>query len=155
MRQQLGDERVNEMLRRLRDGDQDQKKDDQQQEQKKDEQEGAAPPAAPGGAPTGYKNYAPDKKKYAYLYKSNLYLGEEGQPEDKAAQLTTLAHDDVGAGRPCGSDDPFDHAHPDQVDEELAGQDLLHHRIAEVLPPRRTSRVGLEAGRLDRRGEGG
>ena len=94
MRQQLGDERVNEMLRRLRDGDQDQKKDDQQQEQKKDEQEGAAPPAEPGKAPTGYKNYAPDKKKYAYLYKNNLYLGEEGQPEDKAAPLTTDGGED-------------------------------------------------------------
>jgi dipeptidyl-peptidase 4 len=94
MRQQLGDERVDEMLRRLRDGDQEQKKDDDQIEQKKDDQqdeqrkdETRKQPTV--GGPNSYKNYAPDKKKYVYGYKHNLYLNEEGQPEDKATQLTT------------------------------------------------------------------
>ena len=76
MRGQLGDERVNEMLRQLT-----------EQEQKKDMGGGDAPPA-PVAPPTGYKNYSPDKKKFVYAFKYNLYLGEEGQPEEKAEQLT-------------------------------------------------------------------
>ncbi len=78
---QLGDERVIEMLRKQRDGEQDQKKDDLV--------EGETQPPAKGGAATSYKNYSPDKKKYAYLYKYNLYLAEEGQPEEKAIRLST------------------------------------------------------------------
>lgn len=99
MRQQLGDERVNELLRRQRDGEQDQKRDDQ--DQKRDDTSGAQPPT-PGGPGAGYKNYSPDKKQYAYLYKYNLYLAEEGQPEEKAIQLTTDGGEDYtfasGAG---------------------------------------------------------
>jgi dipeptidyl aminopeptidase/acylaminoacyl peptidase len=90
MRQQLGDERTNEMLRRLRDDQQqEQKKDDQQQELK-----GDAPPAPPTGTPTGYKNYSPDKKKYVFAQKYNLYLVEEGQPEEKAVALSTEGSED-------------------------------------------------------------
>ena len=81
MRQQLGDERVNELLRRQRDGEQDQKRDDTMGG-------GEAQPPTPTG-PGAYKNYSPDKKRYAYLYRYNLYLAEEGQPEEKAIQLST------------------------------------------------------------------
>jgi dipeptidyl-peptidase-4 len=77
MRGQLGDDRVNEMLRQLR-----------EQEQKKDDMIGGDAPPMPGARPTGYKNYSPDKKKYVYTYKFNLYLAEEGQPEEKATQLS-------------------------------------------------------------------
>lgn len=106
LREQLGDERVNEMLRRMRDGEQDQKddtkKDDMQQDDtkkdtkqddtKKDDMMGMGEPEAKkgqGGPQAGYKNYAPDKKKYAYAFKHNLYLCDDGQPEEKAVQLTT------------------------------------------------------------------
>jgi dipeptidyl aminopeptidase/acylaminoacyl peptidase len=86
LRRQLGDERVDEMIRRLRDGE---------TEQKDDTDTGAeAPPKAPGGPGGSYKNYAPDKKKYVYLYKHNLYLCEEGQPEEKAAPLSTDGGED-------------------------------------------------------------
>jgi dipeptidyl-peptidase 4 len=79
-RQQLGDERVNEMLRKLRDGEQEQKQDDL------GDTGGDAKAPAKGAAAT-YKNYSPDKKRYAYIYKFNLYLADEGQPEEKAVQL--------------------------------------------------------------------
>jgi dipeptidyl aminopeptidase/acylaminoacyl peptidase len=79
-RRQLGDERVNELLRRFRDGE---------QEQKRDEMGGETPPTAPSGPGASYKNYSPDKKRYAYIYKYNLYVAEEGQPEEKALQLST------------------------------------------------------------------
>ena len=63
---------------------------DQQQEQQQDQQqerrEGTEPPARP--AAQNYKAYAPDKKKYVYVYKHNLYLADEGK-EDQAVQLTT------------------------------------------------------------------
>ncbi|MDY3555472.1 DPP IV N-terminal domain-containing protein [Gemmata sp. JC717] len=96
MRGQLGDERVNEMLRRMREGETDtEKKDDT----KKDDtgKGGMQPPANPGG-PGSYKNYSPDKKKYAYVYKFNLYLCDEGQPEDKATQLSTDGADEYSFG---------------------------------------------------------
>jgi dienelactone hydrolase len=90
LRGQLGDERVNEMLRRLREGE----------TEKKDDMMGGGTggmgdtqPAAPTG-PNAYKNYSPDKKKYVYLYKFNLYLCDEGQPEEKAAQLSTDGTED-------------------------------------------------------------
>jgi dipeptidyl aminopeptidase/acylaminoacyl peptidase len=89
LRGQLGDERVNEMLRRLREGE----------TEKKDDMMGGTggmgdtQPAAPTG-PGAYKNYSPDKKKYVYLYKFNLYLCDEGQPEEKAAQLSTDGTED-------------------------------------------------------------
>ena len=95
LRGQLGDERVNEMLRRLRENEQDDtKKDDKQDDTKKDgvkkdDMMGETPPKGKGGPGTQYKNYAPDKKKYVYAFKHNLYLCEEGQPEEKAVQLST------------------------------------------------------------------
>ncbi|HSQ55462.1 MAG TPA: DPP IV N-terminal domain-containing protein [Gemmata sp.] len=84
LRSQLGDERVNEMLRRLRDGDQEEKKDDT----KKDELLGYGKKETKGGTPTSYKNYSPDKKHYVYQYKFNLYLCKSGEPEEKATQLS-------------------------------------------------------------------
>jgi dipeptidyl aminopeptidase/acylaminoacyl peptidase len=95
MRRELGDERVNEMLRRFRDRDND--KDDDQDEKKDDTKKddtmgmgetGEAQPKKQDGPTTSYKNYAPDKKKYVYSYKFNLYLCDEGQPEEKATQLS-------------------------------------------------------------------
>jgi dipeptidyl-peptidase-4 len=92
MRRELGEDRVNEMLRRFRNDDQDEKKDDT----RKDDMMGTgdAEPKKQDGAPTSYKNYAPDKKKYVYTHKFNLYLCEEGQPEEKAAQLSTDGAED-------------------------------------------------------------
>ncbi|MEO2091443.1 MAG: DPP IV N-terminal domain-containing protein, partial [Gemmataceae bacterium] len=110
MRQQLGDERVNEILRQQREqnrGDrQEQQQDNQNQQQQQQQQQdnqnqqqqnqnqqqrgtgtGPTPPAG-GGQQFGYKNISPDKKKYVFAQKHNLYLGEEGQPDDKAVQLT-------------------------------------------------------------------
>jgi dipeptidyl-peptidase-4 len=96
MRRQFGDERVEEVLRRMRDEQQDQQKEEQKDEQQQDQQKGGkkgkqkGKGVGPAGDPaTSYKNYAPDKKKYVYAYKHNLYLAEEGQPEDKAVQLNT------------------------------------------------------------------
>ena len=88
LRGTLGDERVNEMLRRLRDGDTEQKKDDTT---KKDDMGGTTEtqPKTPAGPTFSYKNASPDKKKYVYAFKSNLYLCDEGQPEEKATQLST------------------------------------------------------------------
>lgn len=106
MRQQLGEERMNEILRQQRDrerGDrQDQQQDQQQQQQQQDnqnqqqqnqnqQQQGTGTGQTPqvGGPPQlGYKNISPDKKKYVFAQKHNLYLGEEGQPDDKAVQIT-------------------------------------------------------------------
>ncbi len=94
MRQQFGEERVNEMLRQL--GNRGRRQEDEQQEQQQQEQQqqqqgggtgGTGQPPA-GGPSTSYKNVSPDKKLYAYVYKYNLYLCEEGQPEEKATQLT-------------------------------------------------------------------
>ncbi|HET6576391.1 MAG TPA: DPP IV N-terminal domain-containing protein [Fimbriiglobus sp.] len=74
-------DRLREIQQRRRDDD---RQDDQQQEQ----QEGTPPPASRRTAAPSYKAYAPDKKKYVYAYKYNLYLAEEGK-EDKAVQLTS------------------------------------------------------------------
>lgn len=90
MRGQLGDERVNEMLRRLRDGETE-KKDEITEKKEGTKKEETAPRTGPGAS---YKNYAPDKKRYVYAYKHNLYLCDEGQPEEKAAQLTTDGADE-------------------------------------------------------------
>lgn len=100
MRQQFGNERVDEMLRQLQQGGggfggggQQQQQDQQQQQQQDQQQQGGGtqpPTGGPGGGREGgYKSLSPDKKWYVYAYKHNLYLGEEGQPEDKAVQLTT------------------------------------------------------------------
>ncbi|MBM3982506.1 MAG: S9 family peptidase [Planctomycetes bacterium] len=92
LRGQLGDERVNEMLRRLREQEQEKKDDDTKKDDTKQDETmgtGETQPKGKGGPGASYKNYSPDKKKYVYAYKYNLYLCEEGQPEDKATQLTT------------------------------------------------------------------
>jgi dipeptidyl aminopeptidase/acylaminoacyl peptidase len=113
MRRQFGDQRVDDVVRRLRDEEQqqDQKRDDQdqQQDQKQDQKTNeqdqktkdqdqkqdqktndatSTQPAGRGGA-NSYKSYSPDRKHYAYIYKFNLYLAEEGQPEDKAIKLSS------------------------------------------------------------------
>ncbi|MBP3960850.1 prolyl oligopeptidase family serine peptidase [Gemmata sp. G18] len=89
LRGQLGDERVNEMLRRLREGETEQKKDDMGGGTGGMGGMGEAQPKTPTEPASSYKNYSPDKKKYVFLLKYNLYLCDEGQPEDKAAQLST------------------------------------------------------------------
>jgi dipeptidyl aminopeptidase/acylaminoacyl peptidase len=93
LRGQLGDERVDEMLRRLREGETE-KKDDMKKDDMMGGMGGETQPATPGGKETSYKNYSPDKKKYVYTFKYNLYLCEEGQPEDKAAQLSSDGTED-------------------------------------------------------------
>lgn len=98
LRGQLGDERVEEMLRRLRENDtekKDEKQEDKQEEktEKKDDAKGAPIGKGPTG-PNAYRNYSPDKKKYVYAFKFNLYLCDEGQPEEKATQLSTDGAED-------------------------------------------------------------
>ena len=113
LRQQLGDERVNEILRKQEDEqkkddekkedvkkDEEQKKEDvkKDEEQKKEEQKKGGKGGGfgkggqgPGPAPTGpdaYKAFAPDKKQYVYAFKHNLYLVPAGETEDKAIQVT-------------------------------------------------------------------
>ncbi|HUR55289.1 MAG TPA: DPP IV N-terminal domain-containing protein, partial [Gemmataceae bacterium] len=91
MRKQLGDERVNEMLRKIDNEKKDEeKKDDEKKEIKEDikKDDMTEKKKAPQSFPTSYKNYSPDKKKYAYAYKHNLYVCDEGTPEEKATQLT-------------------------------------------------------------------
>ena len=82
-------ERLRELQQRRRDDD-DRQEDQQQErreEQQQEQQEGTRPPAGRRPATPNYKAYAPDKKKYVYAQKHNLYLAEEGK-EDKAVQLT-------------------------------------------------------------------
>jgi dipeptidyl-peptidase-4 len=92
MRQELGDERVNEMLRKIDGEKKDTEQKDEKQDEKKDEiKKGdmTEPKKAPMPQPNTYKNYSPDKKKYVYAFKHNLYLCDDGTPEEKATQLTT------------------------------------------------------------------
>ena len=93
MKQQLGEERVKEMLQRLEErntqqnqnqNQQDQQQDQQQQQQQQTTQQ--TPPVATQPV-AGYKAQSPDKKKYVYAMKHNLYLAEEGK-EAEAVQLT-------------------------------------------------------------------
>ncbi len=103
MRKQYGDERVDEMLRQVQrgfgggqggggqgGGGGQQQQDQQQQDQTQQQGGGTQPPptGGPGGREGSYKALSPDKKWYVYALKHNLYLGEEGQPEDKAVQVT-------------------------------------------------------------------
>lgn len=82
-----------------------QKKDDTKKEEgkkddtkKKDETvEGKKGFPGKGGNPLDYKAYSPDRKKYLYAYKFNLYLAEEGK-EAEAKQLTTDGEEDYGFG---------------------------------------------------------
>ncbi|OWK36321.1 S9 family peptidase [Fimbriiglobus ruber] len=71
----------------IRDRDQrrEDQQDQQQQQQQQQQQGNQTPP--PATTPTGYKAVSPDKKKYVYAYKHNLYLADEGA-EDKAVQLS-------------------------------------------------------------------
>lgn len=92
MRQQFGDERVNEILRQFQD------RRTEQQDQQDDTKGGTQPPTPPAGGPGGgYKAYSPDKKQYLYVYKYNLYLADEGQ-EEKAAPLTKDGVEDYTFG---------------------------------------------------------
>lgn len=50
-----------------------------------------------GNNPLDYKAYSPDKKKYLYVYKYNIYLADEGKEAD-AKQLTTDGTEDYGFG---------------------------------------------------------
>lgn len=100
LRGQLGDERVDEMLRRLRENE---KKDDTKTDMKdiKDDMMGGmgmGEPPQPKGPVSSYKNYSPDKKKYVYALKHNLYLCDEGQPEEKATQLSTDSVEEYAFG---------------------------------------------------------
>jgi dipeptidyl aminopeptidase/acylaminoacyl peptidase len=121
LRQQLGDERVNEMLRGL--GKTDQKKDDEDEKQDDTTSKTQTKQPGKGGIQTGYKNYSPDKKQYVYVYKHNLYLVQEGQSEDQARQLTSDGQENYsfagggfgggfgkgkGAGTSMGSDETPD-----------------------------------------------
>jgi dipeptidyl-peptidase-4 len=100
LRQQLGEERFKEMMDRLnqnqnqnqiqqQDQQQQQQLDQQlqqQQQQQQDQTNRQTPPViGPGGLT--YKAQSPDKKKYVYAMKHNLYLAEEGK-ETEAVQLT-------------------------------------------------------------------
>jgi len=85
LRQQLGDERVNEMLRNLNKGDQ--RRDDDELKQD-DTTNNQVKSSGKSGTQTGYKNYSPDKKRYVYAYKHNIYLVEDGKSEEQAIQLT-------------------------------------------------------------------
>lgn len=104
LRKQYGNERVDEMLRQVQrgfggGGGGGQRREDQQDQQQDQQQQGGGggggggtqqpPTGGPGGGREGaYKNISPDKKWYVYAFKHNLFLGEEGQPEDKAVQVT-------------------------------------------------------------------
>lgn len=66
-------------------------KTDNKTEEKKDN------PRKSGFNPNDYKAYSPDKKKYLYAYKYNLYLAEEGK-EAEAKQLSTDGEEDYGYG---------------------------------------------------------
>jgi dipeptidyl-peptidase 4 len=80
------------------------KEDDKQlQEQKKDEEkkdeQTTTPPPPPqqGRGFFDYKVYSPDKTKYLYAYKFNLYIADEGK-ESEAKQLSTDGEEDYGYG---------------------------------------------------------
>jgi dipeptidyl aminopeptidase/acylaminoacyl peptidase len=97
MRQQFGNERVDEMLKQIQGGG-GQQQDTQQQDT---QQQGTQPPptGGSGGSREGsYKSLSPDKKWYVFAQKHNLFLGEEGQPDDKAVQITTDGAEDYSFG---------------------------------------------------------
>jgi dipeptidyl-peptidase 4 len=78
------------------------KKDDEKKEdqiKKDDEKKDVQPPPPPTnrGGDNGYQVYSPDRKKYVYTYKYNLYLAEEGK-ESEAKQLSTDGEEDYGYG---------------------------------------------------------
>jgi dipeptidyl-peptidase-4 len=90
LRQQLGEERVREMMQRLdeqRNQQQQQQQEQQQQQQDQQQQTNRQTPPVLGPLGGGYKALSPDKKKYVFALKHNLYLAEEGK-ESEAVQLT-------------------------------------------------------------------
>ena len=93
-------------LERQRDRQEQQKKDDEIKEEKKDDVElkkddkiedkqGTTPKGRFGAV--DYKAYSPDKKKYLYAFKFNLYLADEGK-EAEAKQLSADGEEDYGYG---------------------------------------------------------
>jgi len=54
---------------------------------------GGPPGGAGGRGPTDYKAYSPDRKKFVFAQKFNLYLADEGK-ESEAVQLTTDGEED-------------------------------------------------------------
>ena len=81
LRQQLGDERVNEMLRRLQDDEQDQKKDGTGGK-------GQGKQPTKGGGRRLVQGALSGQETLRLRLQVQPLPGEEGQPEDKAMQLT-------------------------------------------------------------------
>jgi dipeptidyl aminopeptidase/acylaminoacyl peptidase len=78
--------------RRERDRDDLERRDEQQQQEQQQEQQQQQQTTqatqGPGrGGPDSYKAQSPDKKRYVYAFKHNLYMAEEGK-ENEAVQLT-------------------------------------------------------------------
>ncbi len=75
------------------------KKDDQikKDDEKKVEQTTPPPPPARPAGEDSYRVFSPDKKKYVYAYKFNLYLADDGK-ETEAKQLSTDGEEDYGYG---------------------------------------------------------
>ncbi|QEL13928.1 S9 family peptidase [Limnoglobus roseus] len=93
--------------------DRGQRQDDQQNQQQQDQQQQQqGNQTTPPAAAASYKAISPDKKKYVYAFKHNLYLADEGA-EDKAVQLSKDGEDEYtfgpgrgtfGRGRQVGSE---------------------------------------------------
>jgi dipeptidyl-peptidase-4 len=94
MRQRL------ERQRRDRDDDQQQEQQQDQQQQQQEQGNQTDPPTERTDA--SYKAISPDKKKYVYAYKHNLYLADEGA-EDNAVQLTKDGEDNYSFSPSFGS----------------------------------------------------
>jgi dipeptidyl-peptidase 4 len=120
MLERMTDDERREFFQRMRDR-QEQKKDDEKKDDKKDDMKEVKKEEnkelekkdekkeekkdtetkkgfqGKGTLGTDYKAYSPDKKKYVYAFKFNLYLAEEGK-EAEAKQLTTDGQEDYGYG---------------------------------------------------------
>ena len=99
MLERMTDEERREYFDRRRERQEQMQKDEEKKVEKKDdktETKQAVPPKG-GFAPGDYKAYSPDKKKYLYAHKYNLYLADEGK-ESEAKQLTTDGEEDYGYG---------------------------------------------------------
>jgi dipeptidyl aminopeptidase/acylaminoacyl peptidase len=83
-----------------REDQQDQQQQQQQQQEQQQQQGNQTPP--PAANPLSYKAVSPDKKKYVYAFKHNLYLADEGA-EDKAVQLTKDGVEDYSFGPQRGT----------------------------------------------------
>ena len=87
--------------------DEEKKDDEKKDEEKKDDgkgrtrhgPQGRVPPRPVGGFGRGdYKAYSPDRKRYVFAQKHNLYLADEGK-EAEAVQLTTDGEEDYSFSR--------------------------------------------------------